>query len=168
MAKREELGIGAVLRGPEPPGPRRAPHELALFTRVANRLAAPLSTLACHEHWVSERVYLPAAENLTLEQLAFALDFLDTHIEALAREIFFRTATLFRADVDRIFWDTTTVSSEIDAEDGAEETRRGKTLPPLRKRGYSRRGATTSPRWWRAWRSPAPVCRCALGCSPAI
>jgi Transposase DDE domain len=141
----EELGIGEVLRGLEQPGPRRAPHELALFTMVANRLAEPLSKLACHEHWVSERVYLPEAETLTLEQLYFALDFLDTHSEALEREIFFRTADLFRADVDLIFWDTTTVSFEIDAEDEAEETRRGTTLPSLRKRGYSKGGRDHSP-----------------------
>jgi Transposase DDE domain len=136
----EELGIGAVLRGLAPPGPRRAPHELALFTMVANRLAEPLSKLACYEYWVPERVYLPEAEALTLEQLYFALDFLDTHIEALEREIFFRTADLFRADVDLIFWDTTTVSFEVDAEDTAEETRRGKTLPPLRQRGHNKEG----------------------------
>jgi hypothetical protein len=72
----EELGIGEVLRSLEQPGPRRAPHELALFTMVANRLAEPLSKLACHEHWVSERVYLPEAEPLTLQQLYFALDVL--------------------------------------------------------------------------------------------
>src|SRR5262249_10867138 len=136
----EELGIGAVLRGLAQPGPRRAPHELALFTMVANRLAELLSKLACYEHWVPERVYLPEAERLTLEQLSFALDFLDTHIEALEREIFFRTADLFRADVDLICWDTTTVSFEVDEEDTAEETRRGKTLPPLRKRGHNKEG----------------------------
>jgi len=136
----EELGIGEVLRGLERPGPHRAPHELALFTMVANRLAEPLSKLACDEHWVPERVYLPEAEGLTLEQLYFALDFLDTHIEALEREIFFRTADLFRADVDLIFWDTTTVSFEVDEEDTAEETRRGTTLPPLRKRGHNKEG----------------------------
>ena len=136
----EELGIGAVLRGLEQPGPRRAPHELALFTMVANRLAEPLSKLACYEHWVPERVYFPEAEELTLEQLYFALDFLDTHIEAVEREIFFRTADLFRADVDLIFWDTTTVSFEVDAEDTAAETRRGKTLPALRQRGHNKEG----------------------------
>jgi hypothetical protein len=141
----EELGIGEVLRSFERPGPRRAPHELALFTMVANRLAEPLSKLACSEHWVPERVYLPEAEPLTLEQLYFALDFLDTHIEAVEREIFFRTADLFRADVDLIFWDTTTVSFEVDAEDEAGETRRGTTLPPLRKRGYSKEGRDHNP-----------------------
>src|SRR5215472_14834704 len=141
----EELGIGEVLRGLEPPGPRRAPHELALFTLVANRLAEPLSKLACHEHWVPERVYLPEAEHLTLEHLSFALDFLDAHIDAIEREIFFHTADLFRADVDLIFWDTTTVSFEVDQEDTADETRHGPTLPPLRKRGSSQEGHDHKP-----------------------
>jgi Transposase DDE domain len=141
----EELGIGEVLRGLERPGPRRAPHELALFTMVANRLAEPLSKRACHDHWVPERVYLPEAEGVTLEQLDFALDFLDTHIDAIEREIFFRIADLFRADVDLIFWDTTTVAFEIDQDDDTEETRRGKTLPPLRKRGYSKEGRDHQP-----------------------
>src|ERR671932_1741319 len=134
----EELGIGEVLRNLERPGPRRAPHELALFTMVANRLAEPLSKLACYEHWRTERAYLPEAAALTLDHLYFALDFLDAHIDAIEREIFFRIADLFRADVDLIFWDTTTVSCEIDEDDEGDETRRGKTLPPLRKRGYSK------------------------------
>jgi Transposase DDE domain len=141
----EELGIGEVRRGRERPGPRRAPHELARFTMVANRLAEPLSKLACAEHWGPERGYLPAAEGLTREPLDFALDFLDTHLAAIERAIFFRTADLFRADVDLIFWDTTTVSFEVDAEDEAEETRRGTTLPPLRKRGYSQEGRDHHP-----------------------
>lgn len=141
----EELGLGEVLRRFEHRARRRAPHELALFTMVANRLCEPLSKLACHEHWVPERVYLPEAEGLTLEQLYCALDFLDSHIEAVEREIFFRTADLFRADVDLIFWDTTTVSFEIDGEDDTEETRRGTTLPPLRRRGYSKEGRAHTP-----------------------
>src|SRR5262249_56107510 len=95
--------------------------------------------------WVAERVYLPEAEPLTLEPLSFALDFLDAHIDELEREIFFRTADLFRADVDLIFWDTTTVSFEIDTEDDAEATRRGKILPPLRKRGDSKEGRNHTP-----------------------
>src|SRR5262249_14416349 len=68
-----------------------------------------------------------------------------THIDAIEREIFFRIADLFRADVDLVFWDTTTVSFEIDEEDEGDETRRGKTLPPLRKRGYSKEGRDHTP-----------------------
>jgi hypothetical protein len=119
----EELGVGAVLRGLEQSGPRRAPHALALFTMVVNRLAEPLSKLACYAHWVPERVYLPEAEALTLEHLYFALDFLDTHIDAIERELFFRIADLFRADVDLIFWDTTSVYFEVDDEDTEFETK---------------------------------------------
>ena len=141
----EALGIGAVLRGLEPRGPRRAPHELALFTRVANRLAEPLSKLACSEYWLTERASLPEAAALTLDHLDFALDFLVTHIEAIEREIFFRTADLFRADVDLIFWDTTSVYFEVDDEDTECETKRDTTLPPLRQRGYNKEGRGNQP-----------------------
>jgi hypothetical protein len=141
----EALGIGEVLRQLERSQGRRAPHELALFTMVANRLAEPSSKLACHEHWVPERVYLPEAEALTLDQLYAALDFLDTHHAAIEREVFFRTADLFRADVDLIFWDTTSVYFEVDDEDDAPETRHGTTLPPLRKRGHNKEGREGNP-----------------------
>jgi len=134
----EELGIGEILRRHERRRGRRAPHELALFAMVANRLLEPLSKLACYEDWLPARVYLPEAERLTLEQLYFALDFLDTHSEAIEREVFFRTADLLNADVDLIFWDTTSVYFEIDEEDETEQTRRGRTLPPLRRRGHSK------------------------------
>jgi hypothetical protein len=80
-----------------------------------------------------------------LEQFYFALDFLDRHSETLEREVFFRTADLFRADVDLIFWDTTTVYFETDAEDEEPETRRGKTLPPLRQRGHNKDGHEGDP-----------------------
>lgn len=141
----EALGIGEVLRGLEPRGPRRAPPELALFTMVANRLAEPLSQLACYEPWLAERAYLPEAAALTLDHLSFALDFLDTHMEAIEREIFFRTADLCRADVDLIFWDTTRVYFEVDDEDTECETTRDTTLPPLRKRGYNKAGRGNPP-----------------------
>jgi hypothetical protein len=141
----EARGMGEVLRGLEPRGPRRAPHELALFTMVANRLAEPLSTLACYESWRTERAYLPEAAALPLDPLYFALDFLDTHIEAIARASFFRPAALFRADVDLIFWETTSVYCEGDAEDTACETKRDTTLPPLRKRGYNKEGRGKQP-----------------------
>jgi hypothetical protein len=141
----EALGIGAVLRGLEPPGPRRAPHELALFTMVANRLAAPLSTRACYEYWLTARAYLPEAAALTLAPLYCALDLLDTHIEASERELFFRTAALFRADVDLICWATTSVYLEVDDAETACETKRATTLPPLRQRGYNQEGRGKQP-----------------------
>src|SRR5262249_61779771 len=130
-------GSGEVLRSLEPGGPRRAPHELALFTMVANRLAEPLSKLACYEYWLTEWAYLPEAAALTLDHLYCALDFLDTHIEAIEREICFRTADLFRADVDLIFWDTTSVYFQVDDAETERETKRDTTLPPLPKRRYN-------------------------------
>ena len=134
----EELGLGDVLRRHQRKRDRRAPHELALFSMVANRLVEPLSKLACHEHWLPTRVHLPEAADVTLDQLYLALDFLETHSADIEREVFFRTADLFRADVDLVFWDTTSVYFEIDDEDEAEQTRRGRPLPPLRKRGHSK------------------------------
>lgn len=134
----EELGLAEILRGLERRRGRGAPHERALFTMVANRLLEPLSKLACHDDWLAARVYLPDAESVTLDQLYLALDFLDTHSAAIEREVFFRTADLFNADVDLIFWDTTSVYFEVEDEDEAEQTRRGTTLPPLRKRGHSK------------------------------
>src|SRR6516165_6231662 len=88
---------------------------------------------------------LPEAAALTLDHLDFALDFLVTHIEAIEREIFFRTADLFRADVDLIFWDTTSVYFEVDDEDTECETKRDTTLPPLRQRGYNKEGRGNQP-----------------------
>jgi Transposase DDE domain len=105
---------------------------------VANRLVEPLSKLACHEQWLPTRVHLPEAAAVSLDQLYGALDFLETHSAEIEREVFFRTADLFRADVDLIFWDTTSVYFEVDDEDEDAQTRRGRTLPPLRKRGHSK------------------------------
>jgi len=112
---------------------------------VANRLGEPLSQQSRHDHWLPEREYFPEAEALTLDHLYFPLDFLDTHIEAVEGKIFFRTADLFRAHVDLIFWDTTSVYFAIDEEDADEETRRGKTLVPLRLRGHKKEGHEGDP-----------------------
>src|SRR5262245_51747640 len=94
-----------------------APHAMALLAMTANRLARPTSKLACYEHWLAEEVYWREAKALALEHLYRALDFLLRHIESLEQEIFYRTADLFNADVDLIFWDTTTLYDEIDNED---------------------------------------------------
>jgi len=144
-ARWAELGIGAVRRGWERPGPRCAPPELALFTLVATRLAEPLATLACDAHWGPARVYLPAAAALTLEPLDFAVDVLDTPLDASECAIFFRIADRFRADVDLVCWATTTVAFEIDEDDAGDETRRGTTRPPLRKRGDRQEGRDHPP-----------------------
>jgi hypothetical protein len=134
----EELGIGPALRRRQGKGRRRADHETALFAMVANRLLEPVSKLACHEHWLPEGVHLPEAAPLSLENLYRAMDFLMEDVEAFEREVFFRTADLFRLDVDLVFWDTTTVWFEVDEEDAFEGVRYGRRYPALRRRGHSK------------------------------
>ena len=148
----EALGIGEVLRSLESRGPRRAPHELALFTMVANRLAEPLSKLACYEYWLAERVYLPEAAALTLDHLYFALDFLDTHIEAIEREIFFAppissgpmwTSSSGIRPVCTLRWMTKTPNARPSVP---------QPCPHCVSEATTKKGAGTSHRWW--WPGP--------------
>src|SRR5262249_14992727 len=164
----EELGIGPLLRDKMQQDGGDAPHDTALFAMTANRLARPASKLACYAHWLADEVYWPEAKPLALEHLYRALDFLLRHIESLEQEIFFRTADLLNADVDLIFWDTTTLYCEVDDEDDDAEVWEDQEVPALRKRGHIRRAATATPRWWSGWPSPATDCPCARGCFPAI
>jgi transposase len=141
----EELGIGPLLREKMEQDGCQAPHETALFAMTAHRLARPASTLACSEHWLADDVYWPDAQGLALEHLYRALDFLLHHIESLEQELFFRTADLFTADVDLIFWDTTTLYCEIDEEDEDGEDWHGREIPALRKRGHNKEGRDGNP-----------------------
>lgn len=141
----EELGIGRCLRDLACGEKRRAPHEKAVFAMVANRLLEPLSKLACHEKWLADLVFFPEGEQLTVDQLYSAMDFLQDHIEAIEETVFFNTADLFNCDVDLIFWDTTTFFFEIDEEDGAPHTHNGRRYPALRKRGHSKDGKGGNP-----------------------
>jgi len=105
----EALGIGPLLRAKMQQTGCEAPHDLALLAMTAHRLARPGSKLACQEQWLADDVYWPEAHALALEHLYRAMDFRLCHIEALAQETFLRIADLFNADVDLIFWDTTTL-----------------------------------------------------------
>jgi hypothetical protein len=141
----EEVGIGPLLREKMQQDGCDAPHETALFTMTANRLARPASKLACDERWLADDVYWPAAQGLALEHLYRALDFLLRHIEALEQELFFRTADRFNADVDLIFWDTTTLYCEIDEEDDDGDVWEDQEIPALRKRGHNKEGRDGNP-----------------------
>src|SRR5262249_21969965 len=96
-ARGEELGRGAGVRELAPPGPRRAPHAVALVTLGANRLAAPLSTLACDQPGGPARVDRPAAARWTLAPLECALDGLHTPSAARDRARGWRPAARVRA-----------------------------------------------------------------------
>src|SRR5262245_11564096 len=141
----EELGIGPLLREKMRQDGGDAPHETALFAMTANRLARPAAKLACYAHWLADEVYWPEAKPLALEHLYRALDFLLRHLESLEQEMFFRTADLLNADVDLIFWATTTLYCEVDDEDDDPEVWDDQEIPALRKRGHHKEGRDGHP-----------------------
>ena len=126
---------------------RTLPVERACFVMVANRCLAPASKLYCYEQWLREDVRVAGTGGLELHHLYRARDFFERHKEAFEQALFFRIADLFSCDVELVFYDTTTLHCEIDAEDagGAEDaTLRGSVLagakpyPALRQRGQAK------------------------------
>jgi hypothetical protein len=115
------------------------PFERAIFSMVANRALAPSSKLACWEQWLPEEVFLPGANDLGLQHLYRAMDFLGEHKVAIEKEIYFQVADLMNADVDLIFYDTTSLHFEIDEDDDDH----GQAA--RRKRGYSKNGRGDAP-----------------------
>ena len=109
--------------------------ERALFAMVANRALKPQSKLSCWENWLEEEAFFPGAKDLELHHLYRAMDFLAEFKEPIERAVYFRTADLFNAEVDLIFYDTTSLHFEIDEED--EEGGR--------RRGYSKNGRSDAP-----------------------
>jgi hypothetical protein len=138
------LGIGAAITARLGAQELQAPHEAALLAMAAQRLARPSSKLACHQRWL-DRVWLPAAKNLSLGQLYRALDVLAEHGDAIEQEVFWHSVDLFKLDVDLIFYDATTAWFECDEEDVAPVSWRGLTFAPLRKRGHSKEGRDNDP-----------------------
>jgi hypothetical protein len=138
------LGIGQAIADRLAAEERHAPHEAALLAMTAQRLARPGSKLACHERWL-ERVWLPAARDLSLDQLYRALDVLAEHGDAIEEAVFWHSVDLFKLDVDLVFYDATTAWFECDEEDVAPESWRGLTFAPLRKRGHSKEGRDNDP-----------------------
>lgn len=139
-----ELGIDRVVAALQTKHGGRQPFERALFAMVANRTSAPCSKLYCREQWLAEEVFLPGKEKLELQHLYRALDFLEAHKDDVEREVYFRMADLMNADVDVIFYDTTSLHFEIDEEDAVPAL--GNVLAgrreykALRKRGHSKNG----------------------------
>jgi len=113
----QQLGIDRVLRDAMQAHPTSQPLERALFAMVANRALAPYSKLYCHQQWLREEVFLPDAPRLQLHHLYRAMDLLDEHQEAIQKAVYFQMADLMNADVDLLFYDTTSLHFEIDQED---------------------------------------------------
>jgi hypothetical protein len=141
----EELGIGPAIRACTARAKLTAPHETALFTMAANRLDDPISKLACVERWLPDIAWLPDATGLAVDQCYRALDFLAVWSDEIERDVFLRTADLFRLDVDLIFYDTTTAYFEVDDPDENEQEFAGRLYGPLRRRGHSKEGRDNQP-----------------------
>ena len=134
----EALGIGQAIRRRLAAAGLSAPHEAALLAMAANRLDDPTSKLACAERWLPDVAWLPEATGLKVDQLYRALDVLSVQAETIEREVFLRTADLFKLDVDLIFYDTTTAWFAIDEEDEDGG-------PGLRRRGHAKDGPEGAP-----------------------
>jgi transposase len=140
-----ELGIDAEIKRLASARRIKLPVERALFAMVANRALCPYSKLYCWEQWLREEVYLPSCKDLELHHLYRAMDFLEDNKVELERAIYFRMADLMNADVDVIFYDTTSLHFEVDEEDEAVQYKQGRCYEPLRKRGYSKNGREDAP-----------------------
>ena len=132
-----ELSIDKVLSTRALEAGSKLPVERALFAMVANRALAPCSKLYCYEQWLREDVYLPGAQTLQLQHLYRAMDFLEEHKVEIEKAVYFATADLMNADVDLVFYDTTSLHFEVDEEDEVELLKGGRNYPPLRKRGHT-------------------------------
>jgi hypothetical protein len=142
----KELGIDKVLREGARSKKTTAAFERALFAMVANRCLSPYSKLYCWEQWIREEVFLPSAELLDLHHLYFAMDFLEEHKVDVEKSVYFAMADLMNADVDVIFYDTTSLHFEVDDEDEhPQQHRRLGEYEPLRKRGHSKNGRGDAP-----------------------
>lgn len=141
----KELGIDQILRRRARSKRTSATFERALFAMVANRACCPYSKLYCWEQWLREEVFLPGAQDLQLHHLYLAMDFLEEHKAELEKAIYFEMADLMKADVDVIFYDTTSLHFEVDEEDELDGERFGRTYEPLRKRGHSKNGRGDAP-----------------------
>jgi len=117
----------------------------AIFAMVANRTHVPYSKLHCWEQWVRDDVFLPDAADLELHHLYLGMDFLEQHKAQVEEAVYFKMADLMNADVDLIFYDTTSLHFEVDEEDEAHLKRRGRDYIPLRKRGHSKNGRGDAP-----------------------
>ena len=140
-----DFGIGPAIRACAARAHLTAPHETALFAMAANRLDDSVPKLACAERWLPDIAWLPDAAGLAVDQCYRALDFLAVWSDEIERDVFLKTADLFRLDVDLIFYDTTTAYFEIDEPDETEQEFAGRLYAPLRRRGHSKEGRDNQP-----------------------
>lgn len=141
----KELGIPEIIATAARKAKTTQPFERAIFAMVANRALSPYSKLYCYEQWLREDVYLRGADTLELQHLYRGMDFLEAHKAEIEKAVYFSAADLTRADVDLIFYDTTSIHFEVDEEDEAGLGKDGRSYEPLRQRGHSKNGRFDAP-----------------------
>lgn len=141
----KELGVDKTLMRPLRSSKKARAFERASFAMVANCALRSYSKLYCWQQWLREEVYLPSAAELELHQLYRAMDHLEEHKPEVEKSVFFSTADLMNADVDLIFYDTTSLHFEVDEEDELELPKHGRSYPAQRKRGLSKNGRGDAP-----------------------
>jgi hypothetical protein len=139
-----EVGVDKVLARCAKKRETKQPFERALFAMVANRALQPYSKLYCWEQWLRAEVFLPDARGVALQHLYRAMDFLEANKVEVEKSVYFAMADLMNADVDLIFYDTTSLHFEVDEEDEESETSDAEA-PALRKRGFSKNGRGDAP-----------------------
>lgn len=124
----EELGIKGVLEALLKKRQYKTPVERALFAMAANRALDPMSKRGVEE-WVKEDVVISGVEEIPLQQLYRAMDFLLENEAELQRQVYSSVANLLNLEVDILYFDTTSTyfETEDEDEDGG-----------LRRRGYSK------------------------------
>ncbi len=127
----DELGIEKTLCELLRKRRHKSPVERAIFAMVANRALAPSSKLEVEE-W-AKGVALPGVEELSVQNLYRAMDFLLEAEDEIQREVFFAAANLLNLEVDLLFFDTTSVYFETEEEDKEDDD-----APGFRKRGHSK------------------------------
>jgi len=141
----KELQLDKVLEQRAHKAGTKLPVDLALFAMVANRALAPCSKLYCFEQWIRQDVFLPEARKLELQHLYRSMDFLEEHKLEIEKAVYFAMADLMNADVDLVFYDTTSLHFEVDEEDEEEQDKQGRQYEPQRKRGHSKNGREDAP-----------------------
>jgi len=124
----EELGIKEVLQKLLRKRQFKAPVERAIFAMVANRALDPTSKRGVQE-WVEEDVVIPDLDQIPLQQLYRAMDFLLENEAELQKQVYYVLANLLNLQVDLLYFDTTSVYFETEEEDDEDG---------LRRRGHSK------------------------------
>lgn len=94
----------------------RTPVERSVFAMVAQRAIDPGSKLSI-EAWVADETFIPALDEVDVQQLYRAMDVLLGAHDEIQSQVFWRVKNLFNLEVDLIFLDTTSTYFEIEGED---------------------------------------------------